>query len=63
MGKDPEGRAHHDSGETLMGTSLRSFAHPTQATPTPTTAGRRRTPFWFRRARAPSRVSPGPTIA
>ncbi len=31
MGKGPKGRAHHDGHGMLMGTSLRSFAHPTNS--------------------------------
>ncbi len=31
MGKGPKGRAHHDGRGMLMGTSLRSFAHPTKS--------------------------------
>jgi len=31
MGKGPKGRAHHDNHGMLMGTSLRSFAHPTNS--------------------------------
>jgi len=31
MGKGPKGRAHHDGHGMLMGTSLRSFAHPAKS--------------------------------
>jgi len=31
MGKGPKGRAHHDDHGMPMGTSLRSFAHPTRS--------------------------------